>query len=588
MNENPEGTPNPLNPAPGTENDVAAGTGLDFVETEQVSEVMTDPETPAEPEAPAEPETPEVPEAPEMPEAPEVSTEPEAVELGKIEETSAKIGPASFTEAASFRAPTSPIKPVESETIVESDISVESESEPMKAEMPDPMMKPVSHSNFDTFGANDAKEVDVPVKEIKEETFVRSETPVTLTPASDTPELVAKDSIVEPAGGDGKKRVLIIGAIILVMIAIICGAVAVALMMNGNTEDRVTKAIDKLLNGEVSNIIAIDGDIAVNSSDSDNSVNINFDGTFDIKSTMSKVSANIDANIDSGTNLSFGIDEISNKSGDAFLKFTGLTDMAKNGNKLTTMEDTDVMVTNCVGDSSDLTNCQPQADISSMDILSIYGGLFEAVDNEWVEVSGGFAEAAENFDLFDNNSTCLINAFGSLPQYSKDIANKYKANPFITYSTDKLGITKKQNNLYRLNFNTDKLTAFINSLSNNGFINELNACANNGATNEDVASGMVEQIFEDFPTVYVEINEKYDFTRVYFETTVSAPSTTTTQPQCIQEPCEPETVVEETESTVTADLELSYPSELVIEEPSEYITMSDLLTNVMAKFLSNS
>ena len=501
MNENPEGTPNPLNPAPGTENEMAAGTGPNFVETEQASEVIAEPETPAEPEVPAEPDTPtesEMPAEPEAPAEPEVSAEPET--------------------------------PAEPETV------------PVNHTTMDPMMKPVSHNNFDTLGVNNVVTNDTPVEEIKEETFIRSEAPMTLTPASDMPELVAKDSIVEPVGGSSKKKVLIIGAIILVMIAIICGGVAVAFMMVNNTDDRVSKAIDKLINGEISSIVNAKGNISATTDTAEVATNIDFDGTFDLRSSMNAISATVNADLASGTNISIGVNELRNKDGETYFKISGLTDM---------------------------TNKEPAEESDASVLLSMYGGLLQVVDDEWILASGDFANAMGNLGIFENDSTCLVDAFGSLPQYSKDIANKYKQNQFITYSTDKLGISKKQNNLYKLGFDEDKLTAFINSLSNNGFVNELNACANETATNTDISVSKIKEIFDGFPTVYVEINDKYDFTRVYFQATTSAGED------------------ESASMTVTADLNLSYPSNFTIEEPQEYTDMSTLLDKVMTNLLNS-
>lgn len=514
MNENPEGTPNPLNPA--------AGTGLDFVETEQTSEVMAGPETPAVPETPVVPETPAVPETPEVPEVPAEPETPEVpeAELGEVRETTAfRVEPASFAEAAEPEVAATP----------------DSSADPI-----DPVMQPVSHSNFDTFSMDStAAEIpaEAPVEEIKEETFTRVETParavpVPSAPISETPELVAKDSIVEPAKGGSKKKILIIGTIALLIIAIICGAAAVAIMMVGNNNgDRVNKAIEKLINGEMPSIISAQGTINSFSNVEDaaiSSYNIDFNGTFDTAYATNTVSAKVNAELNSGDKVSLGIDELENKDGEVFFKIRGLDTLSNNP------------------------------------LVSAFSGLTEAIDDEWILVTGDFSDNMEGLEIFDNSSTCLINALGTLPKYSKDFANKYRANQFLNYSTDKLEISKKKNPLFKLTIDTNKLTAFINSLSNNGFINELNACANETATNEDVALDMVEAIFEKFPTVYVEIDDSYNFTRVYFKVTAG----------------------DETNSmTTTADLALSYPTKLEVVAPDEYLDMSTLVNKLVTSIL---
>ena len=275
---------------------------------------------------------------------------------------------------------------------------------------------------------------------------------------------------------------------------------------------------------------------------------------------MNQISATVNADLPTGTNVSVGVDELRNKDGDTYFRISGLTDLTNSDNTINT---------NCVGDNSGLTNCQPQgggADVSAL--LSMYSGLFQVVDDEWILVSGDFSGNMGDLELFDNGTTCLINAFNSLPQYSKDIANKYKQNQFVTYSTDNLGISKKQNNLYKLGFDEEKLAGFINSLSNNGFMNELNACAGEVATNTDITVNKIKEIFDGFPTVYVEINDKYDFTRVYFKATTSSEDL-------------------DDSMTITADLTLSYPTSFSVDEPTEYTDMSTLLNKVMTNLLTS-
>ena len=71
---------------------------------------------------------------------------------------------------------------------------------------------------------------------------------------------------------------------------------------------------------------------------------------------------------------------------------------------------------------------------------------------------------------------------------------------------------------------------------------------------------MIEKIFENFPTIYVEIDDNYNFTRVYFKVTAG----------------------DETSSmTTTADLALSYPAKLEVAAPDDYIDMSTLVNNLV-------
>ena len=555
MDNNPEGTPNPLNPAPGsastanqpeTGEDMATGTGTDYVEVENVTENATEPVNGTEAEAPEN-------KAPASFAEIAGSAEPAEETLVTVESVDvsepADAGPAVSSSMPDIKPAKPTVKP--SRNVV------------------DPMMRPVSHdeapasknNNFDTLEMDETT-----VEELRKDMVVPG------TPMNAGPELVAKDSIVDGKGKGGKKKALIIGAIVLLMIAIICGAAAIAIIMNSKGGDRVTKAIDKLLNGEMPNIVSVNGNInTVNEAETPTigDVSISFNGAFDTISLAQTVSAEIGFN-----ETSINLDEVRNKDGNVFFKLSGLENLFAAPSLTTNEADPNggaatVDVTDCVG-TAEGTDCSSSTVVTpatTTGLLSMYSGLFDAVNDEWILASGDFTEAMGSTELFDNSSTCLINALGTLPQYGEDFVNKYRANQFITYSTDKLEISKKKNELYRLGFDTDKLTEFVNSLSNNGFINELNACAGQTATNVDAVKDAVAEIFSDFPTVYVEIDDNYNFTRVYFKANTNNFG---------------ESMV------VTADLGLSYPAKIEIVEPEEYVDMSTLLTGVMTQLLNTN
>lgn len=541
MNENPEGTPNPLNPAP-------SGANLHS--------------------------------------APRTRQDDLTMGTGKpsnIGMTSEPVEPASFTmptEHSNENTPTASAMPeMKKATPVSAmpDIAVAKPPVHHQHSVVDPMMRPVSHRNpnekidievgsateFDTGDDSGSFESlsmeDVSIDELNNQ-MVEASRP-------ETSNLVAKDSVVEPAGGRKSKKPFIIGAIVLLMVAIICGAAAVAIVMVGNNNDRVSKAVDKLLNGEISNIVKLDGAInAVSDTEVDTSgptlslaaktTSIDFDGTFDIKSSMNEVSAEVDAELSNGKKISIGVEEMRNKSGNVFFKISGLESIYENAMVLNdTSTNTSTSTTTQEGTVS-------TSSTSTSDLVAMFAGLFEAMNDEWILVSDDFSGKMTGLQVFDNSTTCLINAFGTLPQYAKDIASKYKANPFITYSTDKLSINKKKNALYRLGINNDKLAAFTNSIGNNGFINELNACAGNLSTNGTTSQNMIGDIFRNFPTMYAEIDDNNNFTRVYFETDANSQS-------------------------ITADLDISYPNKLDVTEPDSYIEMSTLLNNVTTNLLKN-
>lgn len=385
---------------------------------------------------------------------------------------------------------------------------------------------------------------------------------------------VLKDSVV--SDGKNKKKPFIIGAIIFIIIAIICGAAAIAIFVVGsNSNDRVAKAIEKVLTGKAPNIIEANGSINFTAPAGQTSqvtaYNLNFNGIFNVNSFENKVTAKVIGEVSGGDEVEVEINEITDKDGDTFFKLSGLgailskttLEAATVNTALTDCVDGDTkceteveVMTNC-DDGDPLTNCGSTQPDYPLGALSMYSGMFDAIDDQWILVSGDFSEEMGQLQIFDNSSACLVNAFRTLPQYGKNIASLYNSNQFITYSTDNLEISKKKDPLYRLGFNAEKLAAFINGLSNSGFVNELNACTDNLAINYNVNAGMIEQILNFLPTIYVEVDNNDNFSRVYFKA----------------------------DETATADLTLSYPAKLELTLPDSYVDMSTLLNNAMTDFL---
>ena len=95
---------------------------------------------------------------------------------------------------------------------------------------------------------------------------------------------------------------------------------------------------------------------------------------------------------------------------------------------------------------------------------------------------------------------------------------------------------------------------------------------------------MISSIFAGFPTVYVEVDDEYNFTRVYFKAT-TAGSEVVEDCECVTAPCDCGEVGP-TSMTITADLNLTYPNKLEITEPDEYIDMSNLVNKLLTNIFS--
>ena len=537
MNENPEGTPNPLNPAPQVESDVTPGTGTEAVAEEvEATPVVEEPEVVAEPEPVAEPAVAE-PEPvvaeptiaePEPVAEPEPITEPEPVAEPvprPVRPTRVNYSTVDPMMRAGAGAAARPVTPT-----------------PVAA----PATSPVKQPAHNTFGMDEGLIDDL-----------RPEMP-TARPVEDMPELVAKDSIVEPPKKSKGKKILTFFLVLIILGGLGCGAAAVTMyFLNNNSSDRMEKAIEKLLSGDMPSVIGIQGTISTtNNSVADSgasalgSANIDLNGTFDFANGTNAVNAR--ANLDFGAlKLSLVIDETHSKEGDTFVKIRGL-DGLKGGT-----EDGEEGATNCIG-GGDMTNCSSAASDSIMDI---YSQLFSAIDNRWILLPESVEDTLGELQITtDNSTTCVVEALSTTPGWGKELAQKMEKNQFISYSTENLEISKKKNALFRLSIDKTKLSAFVKSIENTKLIGNLEGCAGDGEEEDSVVNGL-QAMLESLPTLYVEVDDNYNFTRLYFKTTSDG-------------------------STTTVDVNLSYPGKFEYSEPEEYTDIDTIMSNLVTSLVT--
>ena len=394
-----------------------------------------------------------------------------------------------------------------------------------------------------------------PVQTVQETVVMASETveqPVATQPAAEP-----AGSIVEPP--KKKKTGLIVAIIAFIVVALGCAGVAIAMLnpFGKGTDDRVPKAIAALFAEGAPTNVAMDGTVSLYNSDEDSdimSLDLKFKNQINNTTLANSAQAAITVTFADGTDLTFNADEIHTEDGDLYLKLSGIPEAVENY-RATTVEDCDAEEEDCTVVTTDTVE-------TYFTILESLG-IIDVIDDEWILIpSSNFSNVTELTDV-DPTAQCLIDAAGTLGEYGSDFAKNYENNPFITYSTEELKVTKKKDNLYRLSVDTEKFAGFINAIGNSGFMNELNACMGNTATNGNVAAGDLAEMVNSLPVIYVEINENNQFTRVYLKA-----------------------AAEGSTWTAEADISLSYPEKITITEPNNYIDISTVLSKVLDFFYS--
>lgn len=357
-----------------------------------------------------------------------------------------------------------------------------------------------------------------------------------------------KGSVVEKAGP--KKPRVWVGILIgIVIAAIIAGVATVLALTMLKPADAVPAAVSKLISENRPKYLALKGKVNIvnnNSATEPAKMVIDFDSAFDSKTLGNFVTAEVTATLKDGSKFEFVADEVRTDDGDLYLRLDGVSDGIK---KLYGT------ATNCAEGN---TNCAAGATSTSTQMLN---SAFEVIDGEWIRIPGSDFSVTNNLIEVDNTAQCLIGALGNLSSYNGNIAALYQANPFVNYSTDNVGIAKKANTLYHLAIDEQALTNFANAMRGNGFKNELIACMGGKATNQDLTVAEVTAIAKKFPDVYVEIDGQNNFTRVY----LTAAS-------------------EDGLTRATADLDLIYPTSINLETPTEYMDINLAMQKVLSTF----
>jgi hypothetical protein len=280
------------------------------------------------------------------------------------------------------------------------------------------------------------------------------------------------------------------------------------------------------------------------------SANIDLNGTFDLANSANSLNAR--ANLDiAGNKMSVVFDETSSKDGDTYIKIRGL-DGLKGG-----IIDEDE--TNCIDGGPD-TNCTATTSDDTLG-LDIYGQLFGAIDNQWILLSGGVEDTLSDFQITaDNSLACTVEAFTTTPGWAKEVAQKMEKNQFISYSSEKLEIQKKKNPLFRLTVDKSKVGAFVKSLDGLKITDALKDCAGD-VEDEDSTLDGIKAMLESLPTMYVEVDESYNFTRLYVKTANDG-------------------------NTSTIDLNLTYPGKFEFNEPDEYTDITTIMQNLVTSIVT--
>ncbi|MBQ3432844.1 hypothetical protein IJG22_00930 [Candidatus Saccharibacteria bacterium] len=402
--------------------------------------------------------------------------------------------------------------------------------------------------------------------------------PTTAPVASLDPTGRTMEKTVEVPEPPKKSKAGLIAAIVIGCVLLIGGIVtAILFAMNSGPDNTVAMAMQKIMNGEASKNVAIDGDINILINDESTPIqriNIDLDSDIVIGSMINTSSAVITLTDRDSKDYSARFEEIYAADNNLFFKLEGTT-AALEDSGLIDLLNGNSSKTNCVIDENNATNCETplfEEDCAdeSLDCATQYGSteaikdmgalltntivsMIEAADGLYLRISSEDMATMGAGAANSSQLTCIADLVEKADKNSNSTALLYNKYPFIISSSENIPVSKKQNPIYQVMVDSANFTNFVNEMQNTELANSLFSCLgwnNHASINEED----VEEIVSSLPKVYAEVNADYNFTRLYLESDIS-----------------------DGKASVTIDLGFSYPSSVTVSEPVEYTDFKDFL-----------
>lgn len=363
---------------------------------------------------------------------------------------------------------------------------------------------------------------------------------VDITSTEKTAEVEKPAEAEKPAKKGNIKKIVLILAVSCVVLAL--GALAAYFIITSmNVKKPVADATIKLFSDEQPRYVQFKGKIEANIGASDS--NVTSTSTIDEKIDLTTGTVQTDSVFSSNIfDFSYNFTGIRDKDNNYYFDLAGI-------NKLLLIPSSSQTVSDGASTSSEIVTFLPEDSANTTKISEI---LAQTLENKWLqipasEIGGDTAASFGGSQLIG----CWANTLLSLPNLGANAKTLYEKNPFISYSTKNLKINQKYDELYHLSFDNEKMADFLNSITNFG-ANNLFDCMNI-AINDEITASDVAKILPASLDVYVEINQKDEFTRLYFEYADAVEGI-----------------------SIKADLGITYLSELSVEVPSNFVTLAEL------------
>ena len=385
-----------------------------------------------------------------------------------------------------------------------------------------------------------------------------------------------------------KKKTGLIAGIIAVVAVLLIGGVAAALVLILNQPDPVTAAMNKIMSGNAPANVAIDGNIniAINDEFSPiSNVNIDLKSSGITSSMINDSKATVKTKIRNVGEFEVEFDEVYAGNGDLYFKIDGATSALEDSGILYLLNSSNQVdcsggrvdclneeaSTNCIGGVG--TNClsedeyildggQSVLDEETITYFASLLNMVEVIDGEWLKISVDQLNMVSDRVVADSDISCITNLVSEVNTNSNSAAELYRKNPFVSSTNENVTLNSKNYPVYKVSVDSEKFANYVNSIQNADLSSNLYSCLG-WENNVQIGADDVAEIVNTMPTVYAEVDDDNNFSRLYLVSNLN-----------------------DGEGTMTIDLGFSYPANVNVSEPEEYKDFSEVLQEIMSSMFT--
>lgn len=369
-----------------------------------------------------------------------------------------------------------------------------------------------------------------------------------------------EQAVPEP---EKKKKTGLIVGIIIALAVLVGGVVAAILIINSNNSDPVSEAIMKIVNNGLPEKITLNGEINTLNT------NISIDSNIITNSGINDTKLTLSTNIPGAADTAIDVEEIYAGDENIYFKISGAKDLYD--------EVTTLYLMNNILNQSSLLNCENEDDCPTLDLeqntceegeecdefvtdsetMNAINtlSLLQYFEDGWIAAPIGQSDLVNEIIPINTEVDCVTNILGGLKNNSNSIAETYKKYPFIMSTNKDISLVKKDFPVYKLDFDNEKLSDFIQSIQENSITGNAGVCSN---FNNLFSEENIKDFLSNILTIYAEVDNDKNFTRIYLD--VNGDNNL---------------------ASLTIDFDFYYPGNINVSKPSDSKNIEDVIQNQM-------